>query len=476
MEKVQLSFRMTGLMLGTAMAGFLLSGCATGGAAPRAEAAATAAQAAMAEGRQERAIALAERAVAAEPHNAAYRAVLGKAYLDAGRFASAQTAFDDAMLLGDSSPRTALSLALALTAQAKYAEAAAVLNDWQDRIAPADLGLALALVGQPDRGIQIMVNAIRSGDQSVKMRQNLAFAYAVAGRWREARLMASQDLPADQVGARMEQWASLASADAYQLRVAGLLGVPAGVRDPGQPVHLALSNIPSPAQLAAETGRGADAATAPAEAETMTIPASGSELPAVGRAALDIASTPVRKPAQASSFTQAFSEETMAPPAMDAGRIASAFSTATPPPAQVVTNRYAAVSPAAAAAASTPTSRSAAASRQQTLAIPGAIERTAADGTHLVQLGSFSSEQGARRAWGIYISRYPELANHEMVITEAVVNGRRYYRVSAGGFDRSTSRAMCNRVRAARGDGCISWAAASPLPGAVDNGIRLARR
>jgi SPOR domain len=93
-----------------------------------------------------------------------------------------------------------------------------------------------------------------------------------------------------------------------------------------------------------------------------------------------------------------------------------------------------------------------------------------------VQLGSFSTEAGARRAWSIYTSRYPELAGHEMVITEAVVRGRHYYRVSAGGFDRSASRAMCSRVDSANGDGCITWAAASPLPGAVDNGIRLARR
>ena len=63
-----------------------------------------------------------------------------------------------------------------------------------------------------------------------------------------------------------------------------------------------------------------------------------------------------------------------------------------------------------------------------------------------------------------------------MVITEAVVRGRHYYRVSAGGFDRANSRNMCNRIDGSNGDGCISWAAATPLPGAVDNGVRLARR
>ncbi len=95
---------------------------------------------------------------------------------------------------------------------------------------------------------------------------------------------------------------------------------------------------------------------------------------------------------------------------------------------------------------------------------------------HLVQLGSFSSQASAERAWEIYVSRYPELADHQRVITEAVLDGKRYFRVSAAGFDRVDSSAMCDRVDAANGDGCISWAAANPLPGAVDTGIRLASR
>ena len=177
MDKVDMSIRVTGRMaglaVGTAMVGALLAGCATN-PAPRADLSAASAQEAMAEGQHDRALRLAEQAVTAEPHNASYRALLGKAYLDAGRFASAQASFDDAMVLGDRSPRTALSLALSLTAQAKYSEAAALLRDWEGEIATADLGLALALAGQPERGIHLMSNAIRSGDNTVKMRQNLA--------------------------------------------------------------------------------------------------------------------------------------------------------------------------------------------------------------------------------------------------------------------------------------------------------------
>jgi hypothetical protein len=99
----------------------------------------------------------------------------------------------------------------------------------------------------------------------------------------------------------------------------------------------------------------------------------------------------------------------------------------------------------------------------------------AADGTHLIQLGSFASEQGAQRAWGIYLKNYPELSGHQMVISEAMVRGKRYFRVSAAGFGRSSSSSMCGRVKAS-GEGCFAYAEGRPLPGAVDRGIRLARR
>ncbi len=233
-----------GLAVTTAMTAALLTGCTTA-SAPAANVSASRAEAAIAEGKSSQAVAHAEAAVLAEPHNAGYRATLGAAYLDAGRFASAATSFDDAIQLGDNSPRTALSLALALTGQGKYREAAALLNKWEGEIATADLGLALALAGQADRGIHLMSNAIRGGENTPKMRQNLAYAYALAGRWREARLMAQQDVPPDKVGDRMQEWAMMARPEAWQERVAALLDVPAGVSDSGQPLQLALSNNPS---------------------------------------------------------------------------------------------------------------------------------------------------------------------------------------------------------------------------------------
>jgi len=192
MNRTANSKRMIALAATTAMAAGLLTGCATH-VAPRADLSASKAEAALAKGKPQDAIQHAEAAVQAEPRNAAYRAMLGSAYLDAGRFASAEATFGDAMKLGDNSPSTALSLALAFDGEGKYQEASALLRDWESQITPADLGLAYALSGEPGRGIQILSNAIRGGENTPKIRQNLAFAYALDGSWRDFAV----DLPGE---------------------------------------------------------------------------------------------------------------------------------------------------------------------------------------------------------------------------------------------------------------------------------------
>jgi Flp pilus assembly protein TadD len=442
------STRMIGFAVTTALAGSLLAGCTTH-AAPSAVASASRAEAALADGRAEQAVRHAEAAVLAEPRNAAYRAMLGAAYLDAGRFASAATSFDDAMQLGDTSARTALSASLALSAQGKYREAAGVLNQREGDIANADLGLALALAGQPERGIHIMGNAIRGGENTAKMRQNLAFAYALAGRWREARLMAAQDVPAGQLDDRIGEWAEMASPDAWQHRVAALLHVPASVGDAGQPTALALSNNPSIDQLAEQATQFAAADPQPVPA-AFAAPAAAAELPpveaSVPAAAIERYEAPRTSPV--SDFQTAFANPAPAPALPAVSQDASRFASAVPAPRATPARQV----PAAAARST-----------------------SGSEGTHLVQLGSFSSEAGARRAWGIYARQYPELASHDMVISEAIVRGKRYWRVSAAGFGKSSSSSMCGRVKAS-GGGCFAWAEGRPLPGAVDRGVRLARR
>ncbi|NOU04095.1 MAG: SPOR domain-containing protein, partial [Novosphingobium sp.] len=276
------------------------------------------AQKALAKGKAEKAIELSELAVAGNPREPSYRAVLGQAYLKAGRFQSAATAFNDAMKLGDNTARSALGLALANVAMGRNREAVAILDDWRDAIPATDLGLGLALAGETSRGVAILADRLRAGDNSAKLRQNLAYAYALDGRWREARVMAAQDVPADQLDARISDWAQSAKPEDSQLRVAGLIKAPLR-SDPGLPVALALGDSPAQEQLAAETA-------------AITTVAANSELPATGAApapapveptaalasyapvdAAPVAAEPA--PAQQQSFGAAFATETVTEPA-----------------------------------------------------------------------------------------------------------------------------------------------------------------
>ena len=461
MYTVDSTNRTFGLAVTTAMASVMLAGCA-GGAAPQASVSAEKAEQAIASGKHKRAIEHAEAAVAAEPRNVEYRATLGQAYLDAGRFASAATTFQDAIDLGDSSARTKLSLALAMTAEGRLAEADALLQASEGQIATADLGLAMALAGNPNGAVHLMSNAIRGGQNTVKMRQNLAYAYALAGRWREARLMTAQDVPADLVGARMEEWAAQVHPMAYRQRLAALLDVPAGTLDNGQPLHLALSNNPSLEMLADQ----AVADNAPQVAAFMPVEQTAMTIESVELPPANVASQPVVQDNRYQSvdtsapanFAATFKPDHAPAPAAPVAQDAAAFA----PPRTVARAEAPAPAPRAQAAR---------------VARPAAAAPVAAlaNGDHLVQLGSFFTEAAAERAWTIYKNRYPSLTDEQKVITQANVRGKRYFRVSAAGFDKSGSRAMCGQVRSA-GGGCITWAEGSPLPGALARSTHFAMR
>jgi hypothetical protein len=69
--------------------------------------------------------------------------------------------------------------------------------------------------------------------------------------------------------------------------------------------------------------------------------------------------------------------------------------------------------------------------------------------------------------------QFPQLKDHDFVITEAVANGRTFWRVAAAGFSVNGAKSMCGTVKAA-GRGCFTYAASSPPAGAVDRGVRVA--
>ena len=418
----------TGKTLRYLVTGALAASLVAGAAIAGDDAATRKAEAALSGGKADRAIRLGETAVEASPHSVQARLVLAQAYLKAGRFDAAATTFNDAMDLGDTSARTALSLALANTAAGRTREAVAILDDWRSSIPASDLGLAYALAGETGRGVAILVDRLRSGENTPKLRQNLAYAYALDGRWREARLMMAEDVPANQIDERISQWAQLSRPEDHQRRVAALLSVPV-VADSGQPARLALSYPPAAAQFAVETAAARpEVVAAPAEAELPFGGASAAPAPAFAQAfaAPETVSNPVVQPL----------------PSARPARVAGSF-------------RQQAEAPRS----------------EPVRAVPVREDGTpiaprATGGTHLVQLGSFSSEQGARRAWGIFTAKNPELRNYRMTITPAVVHGRNFWRVAAAGLDGSGASGLCSAVKG-RGGACFAYAATNPPPANV---------
>jgi Flp pilus assembly protein TadD len=392
----------------------------------------------------QQAVEAAEAIVAHTPDDAAARRALGQVYLEAGRFRSAATTFADAVSLGDGSGRTQLSLALAHIGAGDTHGAVAQLDEAGDAIPASDRGLALALAGETSRGVATLINALREGDNSPKLRQNLAFAYALDGRWREARMAMAQDVPPDRIDDRIGEWAMMSRAEDVQRRVASLLSVPAGVADAGQPTRLALRAGAQAGQLAVDD-------TPAPESIAPVSRAASAELPPIEEAPpVFAAPAAIAAPAIASA------------PAPAPHNFATAFSA--PEPA-------AASQPTVQTIAAPPAYRAVRAERRSAVTLPTPAGRA----THAVQLGSFSSEANARRAIGIFTARDPELRGRELTITPAVVRGKNFWRVAATGFDGGDARRVCSGVKN-RGGACFAYAATNaPAGGKLAPAFALAR-
>ena len=400
-----------------------------------------------------------ENQVLANPRDANARVALGATYLEAGRFHSADQILAEAMELGADGSDVVVTRALALVANGNFATAQQMLRDYQDMIDPADLGLAFALAGDPERGSRILSNALRSGQNTAKARQNFAYARALAGDWRSARLMVAEDVPADQVGARMQTWAATAHRGGHQARIASLLNVTPAV-DGGRPQALALVNHPGIEQLASEASDQAPVnplfadgdADVLAAADPMVapspVPLAPGEFDLADRTVAirqdtDVADDgPVRVAIAASDMTVAAAPAARSP----VGKLAVK-------PATMVSDKPAA------------TARKAAVAKH--------ADARLSNGVHMVQLGSFLKKEHAEKAWDVYVSRYPELANAKMALTEAEIDGTRYFRVAAADLAQNSANALCSTVKRS-GHGCFAYAKATRLPGTLDRSVRMA--
>jgi Flp pilus assembly protein TadD len=213
---------------------------------------ATRAQMALASDNVAEAVSLAERAVESSPRDAGFRALLGNCYLASGRFASAEAAYKDSLTLMAAQPQVVLKLALVEIGQGKNDEARNLLAQAQNLLDPADVGLAVALAGDPRSAVAVLEPAARAVGADARTRQNLALAYALSGDWEQAKVVAAQDVPGDQLDARIQQWMALAKPGKASDQVAAFIGIQPVAGDPGQPVRLALNPNSNVQQAAAE--------------------------------------------------------------------------------------------------------------------------------------------------------------------------------------------------------------------------------
>jgi Flp pilus assembly protein TadD len=452
-------------------------------------------KASMLKGRTDRAVAAAEQLVSIAPYNTAWRQLLGEAYLAAGRFQSAATSFNDALTLNPANSQAALKLSLALTAVGDVGNARSLLDAHKASLSPADYGLAIALAGDPQAAVQALESAVRGGWTDPRTRQNLALAYALSGRWVEARVTASQDVAPNQLDQRMTEWASLSRPRTAWDQVAGVLGVTARL-DRGQPAELALNSSALPSvQTASSEPRAIDVIVAQpdAPAETVQVAAAEPERYEAPRypevAPQQIVMAPRREVVQRVPVAEM--RQPIAAPVIKAetrpmkkpvkaiaeSRIARAVAAA--PVERAKTDRF--VTETRSQQKQKPTLAANAAPKSTVTLANGKSFKA---GEYAVQLGAFGDKTSAQAAWGRVAAKVPELTQHKPVTSRATVNGKAITRLASAGFpSRPAAESACAKARSAGQDCFIrivpaqelaSWVALDATSQSVP--VKLAQR
>jgi Flp pilus assembly protein TadD len=387
------------------------------------------------------AIGLAERAVAKTPNDAGFRALLGNAYFAGGRFWSAESAYRDSLTIYSDQPQVVLKLALVQIALGKKDEAVEFLSAARNSLDPADYGLALALAGRSADAIPVLEAAARQPGADSRVRQNLALAYAFAGDWTEARTVAAQDVPADQLDARVHQWMQLASPKRASDQVAALVGVTPAATDQGQPVRLALRQsdqrlaeaAPIPAPVAAPAPALAPAPQPPVAAVPELIPA-----PQFAEADAAPIPAPVMAEAAPPPLPPVPVETEAASPApVTVAMIAAASH---------VRSAFNAFLPHKAAPAALPAKPRVIAARAQRRLVRS-------DSGAVVQLGAYGSPGRVNAAWTNLTQRHPALRAYLPMHAQFVSPKGTFWRLSITGF--ATQReavARCQQLRVSGGD------------------------
>ncbi|MFL6763666.1 MAG: SPOR domain-containing protein, partial [Sphingomicrobium sp.] len=326
---------------------------------------------------------------------------------------SAEQAYRDALTLYPNQAQVVLKFALVEIAQGKNREAVAVLNEGRGVLDTSDYGLAIALAGRPAEAIAVLEPAARQKDADATVRQNLALAHALAGDWNEAKVIAAQDVPANQLDARLHQWMQLASPKRPSDQVAALIGVTPAVADAGQPVRLALNKN--------ET-RQATADPAPAPQKV------AAAAPAVVQAA-----APVSAPAPAPVHV-------------------AAVAPAPPPPrptlATIAANVYSETKEAIASILPQGAAPVAKPAKPRRPAAVAQVGPRRGNSPTVVQLGAYQSADRVLTAWTGASHKYGALKAYLPMSARFASPKGTFYRLSVRGFNGvGEANALCNSLR-----------------------------
>ena len=394
---------------------------------------ALAAEKAIARREADRAIRAAEEAVRLKPDNAAYRQLLGLAYVAGGRFASAETALSDAMTLGNRDSRTVVNLVLVRIALGRNDAAQALLAANADKVPAADYGLAMAMAGNAPEGVRILSEAIHDPSATARTRQNLAYAYALAGRWKDARLVVGMDLDPQAANQRITQWAAVAAPELAPLRVASLIGVSMAGDDAGQPVALALAPEAAPVADAPVQMASYEMDVPRHVAEELIETADSAPIGAADAIPVRIAVSPTPGVSHRDSMPRNI-------PAQTASR-----KTAFP-----VMQKVALIRP-----------------------VDNGVSNW------VVQLGAYDSAAVAREKWMSMSRSNGMLAAFPVMASQATINGTVFHRLAIKGFaSRADAVALCRSIRLGKGQCFVREGApnAAPLRWAAAKGRQFASR
>ena len=389
---------------------------------------------------------LAERAVENSPNDAGFRALLGNCYLAGGRFASAEAAYRDSLSLLGNQPRVVLKLALVQIGLGKNDEAVGLLSQAQSVLEPSDIGLALALAGRADDAVAVLEPAARAIGADSQLRQNLALAYALGGNWDAARTIAGQDLPANQLDARIQEWMTLAKPGQQTSKVAAFIGISPASVDPGQPIRLALNKSESAQQLA--------------EAAPVIVPPVVESVHVAAPAAVEVVAVPaqpvvaevVPTPAPVAVATVEAPQATVDVPAPAPAAPVRVAAAKKPPVVKFRAPRPALTPAAVRLGESIPEIRHA------------ALRTVSGRSKAVVQLGAYSSRERIAAAWSKVTAKYGQLRNYQPVTARFDGEIGTVYRLSVKGFgsDREAIR-LCASVKRAGGS-CFVRAASGDAP------------